>query len=94
MCLGPPAIKSWSKTQSLLAFSSGESELYASLKAAPEGLGLLPLLKGFGNKLSGEVFGDASGALGIIHRKGLGRTMRIGTGLVWIQQTAADQRLQ
>ena len=39
------------------------------------------------------MLGDASAALGIIHRKGLGRTRHIDTGLLWIQQTAAEKRL-
>ena len=40
------------------------------------------------------MYGDASAALGIIHRKGLGRTRHIDTGLLWIQQTAAEKRLK
>ena len=94
MRLGAHTIKSWSKTQTLLALSSGESEFYAALKAAAEGLGLLSMMKDFGYLLKGEVYGDASAALGIIHRKGLGRTRHIDTGLLWIQQTAAEKRLQ
>ena len=41
MRLGAHTIKSWSKTQTLLALSSGESEFYAALKASAEGIGLL-----------------------------------------------------
>ena len=37
--------------------------------------------------------GDASAALAIIKRKGLGRTRHIDTGLLWIQQSAAEGRL-
>eukprot|EP00973_Karenia_brevis_P046223 6408888-Karenia_brevis.AAC.1 len=37
--IGRHLIKSWSKTQSLIALSSAESELYACIKAAAEGLG-------------------------------------------------------
>lgn len=32
--------------------------------------------------------------MGIINRRGLGRTRHIDTGLLWIQQTAAEKRLQ
>ena len=39
------------------------------------------------------MLGDAAAALGIINRKGLGRTRHIDTGLLWIQQTAAEKRL-
>ena len=40
------------------------------------------------------MWGDASAALGIINRKGLGKTRHIDTGLLWIQQIAAEQRLK
>ena len=43
--------------------------------------------------MSGRVLGGASAALGIIHHKGSGRTRHIDTGLLWIQQAAAEKRL-
>ena len=52
------------------------------------------MLKDLGWVLSGEVWSDASAALGIINRNGLGKTSHIETGLLWIQQTAAQQRLK
>ena len=51
-------------------------------------------MKDFHYQVKGEVMGDASAALGIINRRGLGRTRHIDTGLLWIQQTAAEKRLQ
>ena len=92
--LGQHIFKGWSKTQSLIALSSGESEFYAALKASAETLGLVSLLKDLGYNVSGEVWGDASAALGIINRRGLGTTRHIETGLLWIQQTAAEQRIK
>ena len=68
--------------------------MYAALKASAEALGLLSLLKDLGYVVKGEIWGDASAALGIIHRKGLGKTRHIETGLLWIQQTVAEQRLK
>ena len=72
--IGEHTIKGWSKTQSLVALSSGESELYAALKAAAEGLGTMSVLSDLGWFMKGEVWGDASAALGIINRRGLGKT--------------------
>ena len=54
---------------------------------------MLSLLRDFGYQAEGEVLGDASAALGIIQRRGLGRTRHIDTGLLWIQQAAAEKRL-
>ena len=89
--LGTHALKGWSKTQALIALNSGESEFHAALKASAEAVGLVALLKDMGYSVSGEVWGDASVALGIINRMGLGKTRHIDTGLLWIQQTAAEQ---
>ena len=67
---GRHAPKGWSKTQALIALSSGESELYAALKASAEALGLVSLLNDLGYTVKGGIWGDASAALGIINRKG------------------------
>lgn len=92
--LGKHTIKGWSKTQSLVALSSGESELYATLKAAAEGLGRTAMLSDLGMHVTGEFWGDANAALGIINRKGLGKTRHIDIGYLWIQDVAAKGRLK
>ena len=92
--LGTHLIKGWSKTQSLIALSSAESESYVILKASAETFGVLSMLKDLGYILKGEVWGDASVALGIINRNGLGKTRHIDTSLLWVQETAAQQRLR
>ena len=92
--LGCHTLKSWSKTQALIALSSGESELYVALKASAEALGAMAILQDFGYSVRGEVWGDVGAALGIINRKGLGKTRHIDTCLLWIQQIAAEQRLK
>ena len=43
--------------------------------------------------LSGNIYGDASVAFGIIHRTGLGKTRHINTSYLWIQEVAAQRRL-
>ena len=90
--IGSHPLKGWAKTQSLIALSSGESELYATLRAASGGLGVQSIASDLGITLRGEVWGDASAALGIIKRKGLGKTRHIDMGFPWIQQTAAEKR--
>ena len=63
--LGRHSIKGWSNTQFLVAFSSGESELYATLKASAETLGTLSIMKDLGWKMDVEIWGDASAPLGL-----------------------------
>ena len=87
-------IKGWSKTQTFIALSSGESEVYAALKASTEALGLVSLLRDLGYTVKGEIWGGSSAALGIINRKGLGKTRHIETRSLWIQQTVAERRLR
>ena len=92
--LGKHVLKGLSKTQFLVALSSGESELYATLKAAVEALGMFSMLKDLGWRLIGEIWGDASAALGIIHRRGLGKTRHVDIGLLWVQQTVAEKKFK
>ena len=54
---------------------------------------MLSVMRDFGLKATCEILGDASTALGIIHRKGLGKTRHIDTGHLWIQQKAAEKAL-
>ena len=93
MTLGAHSIKGWSKTQSFVALSSGESKLYATFKAAAEPLGTLSIMKDLRWEVEEELWGDAGAASGIFHRRGLGKTRHIDTGQLWVQQTAAEKRL-
>ena len=92
--IGSHTFTGWSKTQTLTALSSAESELYAALKGSAETLGIMSMMADLGYIFQAEVWGDASAALGIIHRNGLGETRHIDTSLLWIQETAATQRLK
>ena len=62
--IGDHCTKGWSKRQSLIALSSGESEFDASLKVAAEALGLLSMLKDLGWKLHEEVWGGCQRGTG------------------------------
>ena len=44
---GSHLIKSWSKTQTVVALSSGEAEYYGMVKGASEGLGMQAMFKDF-----------------------------------------------
>ena len=90
--VGRHTLKGWSKTQALIALSSGESEIYATLKAAAETLGLLAMTRDLGWRLKGEIWSDANAAIGIIHFNGLGKIRHIETSLLWIQQKQQRNR--
>ena len=64
--LGAHLIRTYSKTQSAVATSSGESKLYAVLRASAEGLGIAALLSDLGMCEPRVGIGtDASAAIGI-----------------------------
>ena len=91
--MGGHMINMWSKTQATIALSSAEAELYATVKASAESMGIASLLKDFGIKMKTHVFGDASAALAIIARRGLGRVRHLDTSYLWVQEKAATEEL-
>ena len=94
ICLGHMPVKTWSKTMPILALSSGESELAAVVKGAGEGLGFQSCMKDFGVSLPLEVHSDATAAIGMCKREGLGRVRHLSTADLWIQQLVRHNRLK
>ena len=91
---GNHCIRTGSKTQSLIALSSGEAELYALVKACSEGLGIQSLSKDFNRQLEIRTYTDASAALGIVGRKGLGKLRHVDTQFLWVQAAAARKSIE
>ena len=88
-------IKAWSTSQSALALSSGEAELYAMAKVAVQLSGVISMAKNFGVSLTGVVKSDSSSAIGIAHRDGLGgRCRHIKVQYLWIQSKIKDGDLK
>ena len=54
----------------------------------------MSILKDLGMEFNAKVFADASAALGIIARKGLGKVRHIDTGFLWIQEASAKRSIQ
>ena len=69
---GQHYIKSWSKTQSLIALSSAESD--ALVKCVSELLGIRSALKDWGSNVGGVVKTDASAACWASFRAGSGQS--------------------
>ena len=70
---GSHLIKGWSSAQNVIALSGGEAELYAMLKAATQAKGIVQLLADWNVQVEALIRSDASAALGIAHRSGLGK---------------------
>ena len=91
---GQALLKAWSRTQTLIALSSGESELAAVTKAAAEGLGIQSVLADFGMSPKLELHSDATAAIGICKRQGLGRVRHLATADLWVQQKLRSRELK
>ena len=86
ICLGDHLVKSWSSTQSVIALSTGEAELYALNKAAAQALGLQSLLADMGINLSVRLHTDATTGRAIATRRGLGKVRHIAVNELWLQE--------
>ena len=92
--VGSQCIKSWSKTQAVVAKSSAESELCGVVKAACETLGLFALAADLGEVFEGRIMMDASAAMGIINRHGVGKLRHLHCGFLWVQEAWANKVLE
>ena len=80
-------LKSLSRTQLTIALSSGEAELAAVVAGAEEGLGMFSLLRDFGmTTMRLSLKSDATAAIGITEREGLGKVRHLATADLWVQQ--------
>ena len=91
--LGRHCIKAWSKTQSMIAKSSGESELYGVIKGSSDALGLVTLAKDLGMEIDTRVHVDATAAKGIVERRGISQVRHIEVDHLWIQEQEAWRML-
>ena len=92
--IGQHMLKSWATSQTVVALSSGEAELYAMTKAASQTIGIMSMAADFGETMSGEVRSDASAAIGIVHRQGLGKVRHIEVQNLWLQEHVASGKLK
>ena len=85
--MAPPVAwsKTWSKTQPTIALSSGESELAAVVRKATEGMGMRSVCQDFGMDITLAMRSDATAAIGIVGRDGLGKVRHLATADLWIQ---------
>ena len=83
--LGKCCVKHWSKTQTTISLSSGESELHGIAYGASQALGIQSLMKDMGWTLPIQLWSDATAAIGIARRKGLGKIRHLDVTDLWIQ---------
>ena len=78
-------LKHWSVTQSTVTLSSAEAELGGICKGTSISMGLVAVAKDLGFNWSLIVQTDASAAIGVCRRRGLGKIRHLATADLWIQ---------
>ena len=91
---GSCCLKHWSKTQSTIALSSGEAELSGIAYGTAQTLGLQSVLRDLGMDLKVRIFSDATAAIGIAKRRGLGRIRHLATADLWIQEKVRSGHIE
>ena len=93
---GNHIIKSWSTSQAVIALSSGEAEYYALVKAASVSIGMESLLGDLGHKFEERIAvkSDASAAIGIANRIGVGKVRHIEVNQLWLQEMVSGGRIR
>ena len=75
-----------------MALSSAESELYAAVKTASEGLGVQSVAKDLGISCGLNLHLDASATLCLVSRRGLGKAKHVDMQNLWIQEASKSGR--
>ena len=83
---GTHCLKSWSKTQAIIALSSGEAELAALVKGSVELLGMRSIMQDFGMSPTLTLYTDATAAIGMVAREGLGKVRHLAVADLWVQE--------
>ena len=86
-------VKHWSKTQSTIALSSGEAELSGIGSGMAQALGVQALAADMGWFLKPRVWSDATAAIGISKRRGLGKIRHLHTCDLWVQEQVKSERV-
>ena len=73
------------QTQTTVALSSGEAELSGIWKGASKTIGLRSLCRDLGLNLDLTVLTDATAAIGICRRRGLGKVRHLAVADLWVQ---------
>ena len=91
---GNHMIRTWSKEQSTIATSSAEAELYAANYGGQQALGLQSIAKDFNMDASIDLEMDASAAIGILERRGLGKMRHLDVAELWLQEQVRRKRIR
>ena len=83
--MGEHVLKTWSLTQSIVTLNSGESEYDGLVRGSSIASGTRSLMEDLGVQLMVTIHADASAAIGIAQRRGVGKVRHIEVHQRWLQ---------
>ena len=89
---GGHCLKVWTKKQQVVALSSAESELYAAVKTASEGLGIQSVAKDLGISRGLNLPLNASATMYLVNRTDLGKAKHVDMQNLWRQEASKSGR--
>ena len=78
----------WTKKQQVVLLSTAESELYAAVKTASQGLGIQWVVKDLGTVRGLNLHLDASATMCLLNHREFGKTKHVDTQNLGIQETS------
>ena len=84
--MGSQCAKHWANTQSTVTLSSGESELHGICAGVAQALGLQSICKDLGFDYKTRVHTDATAAIGVARRRGMGKIRHLDDADLWVQE--------
>ena len=92
--IGSCCVKHWAKTQTTISLSSGEAELHGIAMGCAQSLGIQSLMRDMGWHATIVIHSDATAAIGIARRKGLGKIRHLDVTDLWIQDKIRSKVIQ
>ena len=83
--IGSCCVKHWAKTQTTISLSSSEAELHGIAMGCAQTLGIQSSMRDMGCHATIVIHSDATAAIGIARRKGLGIIRHVDVTELWIQ---------
>ena len=77
-----------------MSLSSGESELHGICAGTAQGLGLQSIARDLGFEYKIKVHSDATAAIGIARRRGMGRIRHLDRSDLWIQEKIRTKAIE
>ena len=91
---GHHCVKHWATTQSTLSLSSGESELHGIAKGMQNAIGFQSMAKDMAMHKKLRVHSDATAAIGIARRRGLGKLRHLDVEDLWVQHKVRSKAIE